>query len=114
MGDFVVRFWEFGSAIISNWYVWVTGAPFVIDQGLSYKYLPKRAVEFADEWWPPEGRHRVLKWICVAGFVVASFQAFDQTNTKYKEADSKLKTATAVQSFSRTDGSRLAVRKQVA
>jgi hypothetical protein len=84
MGDFFARFSEFGSAIIGYWYVWITGAPFVIDQGLSHKYLPKRVVDLADKWWPPEGRHRILKWICAAGFVVASFQVFDNINTELK------------------------------
>lgn len=84
MGDFFARLWEFGSAIIGYWYVWITGAPFVIDQGLNHKYLPKRVVDFADAWWPPEGRHRILKAICAVGFVIASFQAFDQKNSELK------------------------------
>jgi hypothetical protein len=89
MGDFFVRLLEFGSAIIGYWYVWITGAPFVIDQGLSHKYPPKRFVDFADEWWPPDGRHKILKWICAAGFVVASFQAFDHVNGELKDARTK-------------------------
>lgn len=95
MGDFFARFWEFGSAIVSYWYVWITGAPFVIDQWLSPKYLPKRIVDFADKWWPPDGRHRVLRWLCAAGFVVASFQAFDQKNSELKTASARQPNYTA-------------------
>jgi hypothetical protein len=60
--------------------------PFVIDQVLSQKYLPKWLAEWTDAWWPPEKRHRVLKWLCVFGFVVASFQAYDNVNNRLREA----------------------------
>ena|ERR1700730_2192681 len=86
MTDFFARLWEFIWAVLGYWYVWVTAVPFVIDQGLSHKFLPERAIEFADAIWPQDRRHRLLKWLCVIGFVVASFQAFDRVNTELKNA----------------------------
>jgi hypothetical protein len=84
MGDFFSRLGEFVWAVLGYWYVWVTTVPFVIDQGLNHKYLPKRLVELADSIWPEQQRHALLKWLCVIGFVVGSFQAFDHVNTELK------------------------------
>jgi hypothetical protein len=64
------RILDFVWAVIGYWYVWVTTVPFVIDQGLSHKFLPKRFVEWADRQWPPDQRHHVLKWLCVVGFEI--------------------------------------------
>ena len=65
--------------------VWMTTVPFVIDQGLSHKYLPKRLVEVAEKAWPEERRHRFFRLLCAMGFAIASFQAFDHVNTELKK-----------------------------
>jgi hypothetical protein len=68
MGDLVARVWEFTWVVLGYWYVWVTTVSFLIDQGLSHKYLPKRLIELADEYWPEGGRHQFFKWLCIIGF----------------------------------------------
>ncbi len=92
VGDFLARLGEFGSTIISYWYVWITGAPFVIDQGLSSKYLPINFIRWVDEKWPETNRHRFFKWLCLVGFVIASFQAFDHVNQEVKRVSAELQT----------------------
>jgi hypothetical protein len=44
----------------------------------------KQAVELADRFWPEERRHQFLKWLCVFGFAIGSFQAFDHVNADLK------------------------------
>lgn len=97
MGDLFARIWEFATAVLTLWTAWVTGVPFVIEQGLPY--LPESWRQWLDQRWPEEGRYPVLKKVAIAGLALACFQAFDNINTKYKETDSKLKTATSVQTF---------------
>jgi hypothetical protein len=83
--NFIARVWDFATAMVGYWFLWITTVPFVIDQGLSHKYLPKKIAERTDAWWPPTQRHRVLKWLCVFGFVVASFQAYDSVKGRLRE-----------------------------
>lgn len=89
MSGLVGRIWDFAAAVIGFWYVWITTVPFVIDQGLSQRFLPKWFVDRADELWPPDQRHRILKWLCAIGFVIASFQAFDEVNSKLRNEQAK-------------------------
>lgn len=97
MGDFLARIWEFLAAVLTFWTAWITGVPFVIEQGLPY--LPESWQRWLERRWPEERRYPLLKKVAITGLALASFQAFDSINTKYKEADSKLKTTMAVQSF---------------
>jgi hypothetical protein len=86
MAEFFARTSEFGSAIIGYWYVWLTAVPFFLDQVLSRNFWSKETLERFDKKWPPDGRHRFFKWVCIIGFVVASFQAFDHVNGELKDA----------------------------
>jgi hypothetical protein len=92
MWDLTVRLRDFAEAVVGYWYFWVTGVLFVIDQSLSNKYLPLRFIELLDRMWPPENRHHVFRWACVAGFVVASFQAFDHADRQRQHAETALQT----------------------
>src|ERR1700730_14329926 len=47
-------------------------------------YLPDRASKWLDGFWPREKRRPFLRWLCLIGFGVASFQAFDHVNTELK------------------------------
>jgi len=88
MGDFLARVWEFSIAVATNWLWWVTTVPFFIDQLLSRNFWSKAAVERLSARWPEEERHRFFKMVAVAGFAVASFQAFDHVNTELKTVKS--------------------------
>ena len=97
MGDFLARVLEFMGAVLTLWTAWVTGVPFVIEQGLPY--LPEKWQRWLEQKWPEDKRYPLLKKLAVVGLVLASFQAFDNINSKYKASESKLQTATAVQTF---------------
>jgi len=86
MGDFFGRFWEFSFAVVTNWLWWVTTVPFFLDQLLSKNFWSKAAIRWLSERWPEEKRHSVFKWLAIAGFIVASFQAFDHVNSELKVA----------------------------
>jgi hypothetical protein len=107
------RIWEFSAAVIGFWYVWITAVPFVIDQGLSHRFLPKGLVDRVDQWWPPDQRHRVLKWLCAIGFVIATFQAFDQVNSKLRVEQTKSHEATRNRWEPLNDKETLALRSEL-
>ncbi|MDB5603185.1 MAG: hypothetical protein JWP25_85 [Bradyrhizobium sp.] len=92
MEEFLARILEFGCAIIGYWYVWLTVVPFFIDQILSRNFWSKETLERFDQKWPPDRRHRFFKWVCMIGFVFASFQAFDHVNQEAKRASIELQT----------------------
>lgn len=90
MEEFFARILEFGCAIVGYWYVWLTAVPFFIDQILSRNFWSKETLERFDQRWPPDRRHRFFKWVCIIGFVFASFQAFDHVNQEAKRANTEL------------------------
>jgi hypothetical protein len=85
--SFIARVLDFVVAVLGHWFVWVTGVPFVIEQGLPY--FPERITAWVDAKWPRDRRHHILRWVCVLGLVVASFQAYDDVSTRLREAQSK-------------------------
>jgi hypothetical protein len=113
MAGLLGRVWEFAAAVIGFWYVWITAVPFVIDQGLSHRFLPRGLVDWADRWWPPDKRHRVLKWLCAIGFVIATFQAFDEVNSKLRVEQAKFHEAARNRWEPLSDKETLALRSEL-
>src|ERR1700733_9093608 len=83
--DYFVRFWNFAGAFSSEYFAWVGAVMFGLDQLLSRNFWKKEQIAQLDERWPEENRHHLFRWLAIIGFVVASFQAFDQVNSKLKE-----------------------------
>jgi hypothetical protein len=82
MAEYSVRLWEFGSAFVGEYFAWVGAVMFVLDQLLSRNFWSKSIVDRLNEKWPEGNRHKTFKLLAIAGFVVASFQAFDHVNTE--------------------------------
>lgn len=92
----LARLLEFAEEVILNWYVWIAGVPLVIDQiweHFSRGRLPAWPQHLLNKWprgkewisthWPPEQRRRLtLIWLCIFGFFIASFQAYDGVKSK--------------------------------
>jgi hypothetical protein len=86
----LVRIWDFFYAVIRHWIAWITGFVFVIE----------RAIEFFSPWvfkridakYPKDLRRRVLLTICALGFIVASFEAFDDKATQLRELEKQVLT----------------------
>lgn len=65
----------------------------MIDQLLNRKFLPKKWMDAVDRRWPPDSRHHILKWLCIIGFVVASFMAFDDVSSRLRSTQQQLLSA---------------------
>src|ERR1700730_7104019 len=95
---------DFSGAVILNWYVWITGIPLVIDQiWQHFSCSPVWLRHSLDKWprgkeristhWPPEQRRRLtLICLCIVGFFIASFQAYDGVRSKLIETAHSSKT----------------------
>ncbi len=81
--SFIARIWDFFCAVITYWTAWVTGVVFVIEQAAEF-FFPKRFAQF-DKRFPKEKRRKFLLWFCAFGFVVASFQAFDDVSYRLRQ-----------------------------
>jgi hypothetical protein len=82
--SYPARFWEFFCAVIAYWTAWVMGVVLVIEQGVEF-FCPN-LFKRLDSRFPKERRRRWLLWLCAAGFAVASFQAFDDVNSRLRQA----------------------------
>jgi hypothetical protein len=84
MGDYFARAYEFSVAVAANWLWWVSAVPFVLDQLLSRNFWSKATIKRLSRRWPEGNRHKVFKWLAVAGFVISCFMAFDHVNSELK------------------------------
>jgi hypothetical protein len=94
MADYPARILEFGTAFGGQYLAWVGAVMFGLDQILSPNFWSKNTLDRLNTKWPAENRHRLFRWLAVAGFVVASFQAFDHVNQELKRVSNDLQTAT--------------------
>jgi hypothetical protein len=100
MGDYLARILDFSWTVVTYWYGWVIGVPFLIDQLLSRNFWSRSTNERISLIWPEGSRHRFFKWLAAAGFIVSCFLAFDHVSSGLKD---QIKISTALQ----TDNSKL-------
>jgi hypothetical protein len=102
---FVARVWEFSWAVVSNYWLLLTGTVLVVEQVLEF-LLPGiwRRIEAR---YPKGRRRRFLLWCALAAFVVASFQAYDDVNLRLRQAQ-KNSTAAQGRHLSSDERSRMA------
>jgi hypothetical protein len=83
----LVRIWDFVYAVIGHWIAWVTGFVLVIEQAIEFfcQGLFKRI----DAKYPKERRRHILLTICALGFIVASFEAFDERTLQLRKLETQ-------------------------
>ena len=83
----LARLYEFGWALGTNWWGWVTGLLLVTEQAIEL-FFPTGWKKLEAKF-PKEKRRRLLLWGSLATFVLASFQAFDDVNKQLRQAQTK-------------------------
>jgi hypothetical protein len=82
--SFIARVWEFLWAVVSNFWLLLTGTILVIEQ--VFEFLVPGVWRRIEARYPKGKRRSFLLWCALGAFVVASFQAFDDVNVRLRQA----------------------------
>jgi len=87
MADFFAALWSFMWALISNWIVYMTAVPLVLDDFI--KMCSPRLSEWIEKKLTKEKRRKVEIYLMFGGFFIASFMAFDGEHEARKQAETE-------------------------